>query len=122
MVEEIRGDTFLPSVFNSAYGQQFQRQPRSASARAFSHRKLSQFEIDDFYEYEWMIQALIDTLPDECTRAWVSYRIGENPELIEQLVGYQSKIVKGSVGISSKEREETLIIRAAHVYAHYPST
>lgn len=116
MTEEIRGDTFLPSIFNGAYGQQFQRQPRSASARAFGRRRLSQFEIDDFYEYEWMIQNLVDTLPDECTRAWVSYRIGENPELIGQFIGYQSRIVKGSVGISSKEREETLILSIQDIF------
>lgn len=91
-----RQDSFLPGVFANAYTGQGTVRDRSQFTEIQSRRKLAPQEIDYLYESHWMVQNLIDVLPDECTREWIEYQItGEDkaPELIGQFIEYQDRLV-----------------------------
>jgi phage-related protein (TIGR01555 family) len=91
-----RQDSFLPGLFANAYTGQGTARDRSTHTEIQARRKLAPQEIDHLYEYHWMVQNLIDVLPDECTREWIEYQItGEDnaPDLIGQFIEYQDKLV-----------------------------
>ena len=91
-----RQDSFLPGLFANAYTGQGTVRDRSLYNEIQARRKLSSGEIDQLYEYHWMVQNLIDVLPDECTREWIEYQItGEDkaPELIGKFIEYQDRLV-----------------------------
>lgn len=91
-----RNDSILPSLFANAYTGQGTTRDRSQFTGVQGRRKLTPQEIDNLYEFHWMVQNLIDVLPDECTRKWVEYQIsGEEkaPELIANFIKYQDRLV-----------------------------
>jgi len=91
-----RQDSFLPGLFANAYTGQGTARDRSVYTEIQALRKLAPQDIDHLYEYHWMVQNLIDVLPDECTREWIEYQItGENnaPDLIGQFIEYQDRLV-----------------------------
>ena len=91
-----RQDSFLPGLFSNVYTGQGTARDRGEFTELKSRRKLVPQEIDHLYEYHWMVQNLIDVLPDECTREWIEYQItGEDkaPELIGAFIEYQDRLV-----------------------------
>lgn len=91
-----RQDSFLPGLFANAYTGQGTVRDRGQFTELKANRKLARDEIDHLYEHHWMVQNLIDVLPDECTREWIEYQItGEDnaPDLIGQFVEYQERLV-----------------------------
>ena len=91
-----RQDSFLPGLFANVYTGQGTTRDRSLYNEIQARRKLAPGEIDHLYEYHWMVQNLIDVLPDECTREWIEYQIaGEDkaPELIGKFIEYQDRLV-----------------------------
>ena len=91
-----RQDSFLPGLFANAYTGQGTARDRSQFTELKANRKLAPGEIDHLYEYHWMVQNLVDVLPDECTREWIEYQItGEDnaPDLIGQFIEYQDRLV-----------------------------
>jgi phage-related protein (TIGR01555 family) len=91
-----RQDSFLPGLFANAYTGQGTARDRSQFTEIQSRPKLKTQDIDTLYEYHWMVQNLIDVLPDECTREWIEYQItGEDnaPELIGNFIEYQDRLV-----------------------------
>ena len=91
-----RQDSFLPGLFANAYTGQGTARDRSQFTELKASRKLAPGEIDHLYEYHWMVQNLVDVLPDECTREWIEYQItGEDnaPDLIGQFIEYQDRLV-----------------------------
>lgn len=91
-----RQDSFLPGLFANAYTGQGTARDRGQFTELKASRKLAPGEIDHLYEYHWMVQNLIDVLPDECTREWIEYQItGEDnaPDLIGQFIEYQDRLV-----------------------------
>lgn len=91
-----RSDSILPSLFANAYTGQGTSRDRSQFTQIQRRRKLAQQEIDSLYEFHWMVQNLVDVLPDECTRKWIDYKINgeENaPKLIENFIKYQDRLV-----------------------------
>ena len=91
-----RQDSFLPGLFANAYTGQGTARDRSLHNEIQGRRKLASGEIDHLYEYHWMVQNLVDVLPDECTREWIEYQItGEDkaPELISKFIKYQDRLI-----------------------------
>lgn len=94
-----RTDSILPSLFANAYTGQGTLRDRSQYNHIQAGQKLAPQEIDSLYEFHWMVQNLIDVLPDESTRKWIEYQItGEEkaPELISKFIEYQDRLVDDS--------------------------
>lgn len=96
-----RQDSFLPGLFANAYTGQGTTRDRSLYNEIQARRKLTPQEIDNLYEYHWMVQNLVDVLPDECTREWIEYQItGEDnaPDLITKFIQYQERLTDDIAG------------------------
>ena len=92
----MRFDGALPSIFQNAYTGQGTYRDRSQFTEIRQGRRLNQPEIDTLYEHHWMVQNLIDILPDECTREWIVYQVGGDdgdPKIARDFIKYQDKLV-----------------------------
>lgn len=102
-----REDSYLPGIFRNQYTGQGTHRDRSLFTEILPGQRLSQLEIDNLYESQWMIQNLIDIISNECTRAWIEFALGgkkARPSLLSDFNDYLDKLVD-DVGDSISVRD-----------------